>query len=332
VNVPPDGLRAIGGPVIDYYRLINSAAYLQKTRQYESAAAKWKQVLELEPDDELAHRNLGNALLLSGHREDAGAHFEKANELHLRAAVEADPASAAALDSLGALLLGAGRVEEAASQFRKAAALDPDSAETRVNLAGALAQQGKLDESLEELRQTLAAKPDYAPAHYHLGLVYSQRGDAPAALREYRRAVELDPRYAEAHISLAEALGALGETAEAVEHWRAGIELDPGDADALRRAAWALATSADPAVRNGADAISFAVRAVEITGGDARTLDTLAAAYAEKERFAEAALTARRALALAGKEGNPKLAEAIEARIGLYEAHRPFREPAPPQP
>ena len=31
VNIAPDGLRQIGGPVIDYYRLVNSAAYLQRT-------------------------------------------------------------------------------------------------------------------------------------------------------------------------------------------------------------------------------------------------------------------------------------------------------------
>ena len=49
VNIPPDGLRQIGGPVIDYYRLVNSAAYLQKTGRYEASAAKWRQVLETQP-------------------------------------------------------------------------------------------------------------------------------------------------------------------------------------------------------------------------------------------------------------------------------------------
>src|ERR1039458_4986759 len=47
VNVPPDVLRQIGGPVIDYYRLVNGAAYLQRTGSYEASAAKWRQGLEL---------------------------------------------------------------------------------------------------------------------------------------------------------------------------------------------------------------------------------------------------------------------------------------------
>ncbi len=60
VNVPPDGLRQIGGPVIDYYQLVNSAAYLQRTGSYEASAAKWRKVLELSPDDEAGAPQPGN--------------------------------------------------------------------------------------------------------------------------------------------------------------------------------------------------------------------------------------------------------------------------------
>ena len=55
-------------------------------------------------------------------------------------------------------------------------------------------------------------------------------------------------------------------------------------------------------------------------------LDTLAAAYAEKEQFANAVLTVRRALARAAEEKQPALADDIKLRIALYEADRPFRD------
>src|ERR1035438_2103158 len=72
--------------------------------------------------------------------------------------------------------------------------------------------------------------------------------------------------------------------AEALEHWRGSIQLQPNDAPTLRRAAWVLATSPYAAIRNGGEALAFAVRAVELSGGkDARTLDTLAAAYRSEE-------------------------------------------------
>ena len=155
----------------------------------------------------------------------------------------------------------------------------------------------------------------------------SQRGDAEGAVREWRSALEIDPKHAESHDSLGDALEAQGRTAEALAHWRDAIELEPNDAHALRRAAWALATSADAAIRNGGDALRFAVRAVELSGGkDTHVLDTLAAAYAEKGQFADAALTARRAQVRAIEESQPALAEEIKARIALYEADRAFRD------
>ena len=225
------------------------------------------------------------------------------------------------------LLVQTGRVGEAVAQFEKAAKLQPDFAAARANLGGALANLGRLDEALVQLRQALASDAAYAPAHYHLGLVLSRQGDSQGAMREWRSALSLDPKYAEAHISLGDALDAQGRTAEALAHWRDGIQLQPNDPPALRRVAWVLATSPDAAIRNGAEALAFAVRALELSGGkDAQMLDTLAAAYAEKGQFANAALTARRAQARAAQENQPALAHDIGVRIALYEAGQPFRD------
>jgi tetratricopeptide (TPR) repeat protein len=327
VNVAPDGLRQIGGPVIDYYKLYNSAAYMQRTGRYEASAATWRKVLELSPDDEAAHRSLGTVLLMTGHREESAEHFQKASEMKLRAATEADPASAARFNDLGVLLLQTGRVEEAVAQFEKAAALKPDFAAARANLGGALAKLGRLDEALVQLRQALASDATYAPAHYHLGMVLSRQGDAEGAILELRSALSLEPKYAEAHVTLGDTLYAQGRTAEALAHWRDGLQLQPNDPPALRRVAWVLATSPDTAIRDGAQALAFAVRALELSGGkDAQVLDTLAAAYAEKGQFADAALTARRAQARAAQENQTVLAREIGVRIALYEAGQAFRD------
>src|ERR1017187_7357431 len=225
VNIAPDGLRRIGGPVVDYYRLFNSAAYLQRTGSYEASAAKWRQVLELSPADEAGHRNLGTVLLMTGHREESAAHFRTASELKLRATLQADPTSAAGFNDLGVLLVQTGRVEESVAQFEKAAGLKPDFAAARANLGGALVKLGRLDEALVQLRQALQSDPANAPAHYNLGLALSQRGDAPGAIREWRNTLELDPKYAEAHDRLGDAFYAQGRTAEALAHWRDSIQL-----------------------------------------------------------------------------------------------------------
>jgi tetratricopeptide (TPR) repeat protein len=264
---------------------------------------------------------------MTGHREESAAHSRKASEIKLRAAIEADPAAAPAYNDLGVLLLQTGRVQEAVAQFERAAALKPDFAAARASLGGALARLGRLDEALVQLHQALASDAAYAPAHYNLGLVLGRRGDAQGAIREWRSALSLDPKYAEAHISLGDVLDAQGLTAEALAHWRDGLQLQPNDPPALRRVAWVLATSPDAAIRDGAEAVAFAVRALELSGEkDAQALDTLAAAYAEKGQFADAALTARRAQARAAQENQPALARDIGVRIALYESGQPFRD------
>jgi tetratricopeptide (TPR) repeat protein len=326
VNIPPDGLRHIGGPVIDYYRLVNSAAYLQKTGSYEAAAAKWREVLATNPEDEMAHRSLGAVLLMTGHRQESAEHLQKANEIRLRAGVEADPTSAKGFQDLGMLLMQMGRVEEAEAQFRKAVALKPDFAAARTSLGGALAKLGRLDEAEVQLRQALDAGPGYAPAYYTLGLVLCQRGDAPGAIEEWQTAAQLDPKNPEVRVALGGTLDAQGRTVEALATWREAIELQPNDRATLRQAAWVLATSPDPAIRNGEEAMAFAIRAMQLSGGnDARTLDTLAAAYAEKGDFTYAEYEARMALAAAGPD-QKALAEQIKARRELYLAKQPYRE------
>ena len=95
----------------------------------------------------------------------------------------------------------------------------------------------------------------------------------------------------------------------------------------MNQAAWLMATSSDASLRNGADAVELARRAVQLVGErEPTTLDTLAAAYAEAGRFPDAVQTARRALTLARQQGNRALAKSIEEKLPLYEAQKPYHQ------
>ncbi len=75
----------------------------------------------------------------------------------------------------------------------------------------------------------------------------------------------------------------------------------------------------------------MAQRLMELSGdGNANTLDTLAAAYAEAGRFPEAVKTAERALTLATSQNNSDLAEILRARIKLYQRGFPYRDAQQP--
>jgi Flp pilus assembly protein TadD len=326
VNVAPDGFREIGGPAIDYFRRFDRALYLQKQQRYAESAEEWKQVLALKPEDLMARNNLGIALLLAGRRGEAVSQFQLSREMKLRRALEKNPAYGPAYNDLGRLLLETGKADEAAVLLRKAAELQPGSAAPRANLAKALAANGKPDEALVELRLALEEDPRYAPAHVEFGSLLDAKGEREQAMVHWRKALETDPEDAEAHGKLASALYARGQLADALEHWRAVLQRRPTDVVALRQSAWVLATSPDPAVRNGSEAVALAVRALQLSHGkDPAVQDVLAAAYAETQRFEDAALTAHRAIALATEQKQAGLAEAIGKRLALYEAKTPFR-------
>jgi tetratricopeptide (TPR) repeat protein len=327
VNVAPDGFRQVGGPAIDYYKLFNRALYLQKQGRLTESAAQWRKVLAIRENDAMAHDHLGMVLLLAGRRAEAAPHIRQAKELTLRATLEADASNAAAHHELGVLLFESGRAEEAVAQFRGALALDPRFAAAHASLGRALAAQGKTEEALAALRQALVADPRHAPAHFELGLLCEKRGRIEEAIHEWEEALKLDASHAAAHGRLGDALYRRGNTAAALAHWREAIRLQPNSLPVLLQAAMVLATSREAALRNGREAVSLGVRALQLSGGkDAAVLDALAAGYAEEGRFEDAELTARRALALATSNRQAELAAALEQRIALYAAKTPLRE------
>ena len=73
--------------------------------------------------------------------------------------------------------------------------------------------------------------------------------------------------------------------------------------------------------------MALAERAAGLAGGqDPSVLDSLAAAYAEAGRFAEAVDSATRAQRLAAQQGKPDLSAQIKSRIALYQARTPYRD------
>ena len=93
----------------------------------------------------------------------------------------------------------------------------------------------------------------------------------------------------------------------------------------LRQIAWALATNPEKARRDGESALEFAVRAIELQGGEtALTADALAAALAESGHFNEAQRTAGRAAVLAKQGGDECYAAEIAARQSLYASGKAF--------
>jgi protein O-mannosyl-transferase len=118
----------------------------------------------------------------------------------------------------------------------------------------------------------------------------------------------------------------MGRTDEALAHFQKLLLLDPHDAEANKNMAWVLATSPDGRIRDGGRAIALAEEASRIENNDPLIGATLAAAYAEAGRFAEAITVAERALQLAIDLRNEPLAQGIRTHLALYRSRQPVRD------
>ncbi len=160
-----------------------------------------------------------------------------------------------------------------------------------------------------------------------LARMYARRGLTNQAAGQYRRALEFYPKDAEAAAELGQILSSSGDYASADDVLRRAIAQNSNDIVLLNDLAWLRATCPHDTIRNGPQAVELSERACRIAGQDRwELLDTLAAAFAECGRFAEALLYARRAADMAGQAGLYEAAEKVAGRASLYENNKPYRQ------
>jgi tetratricopeptide (TPR) repeat protein len=160
-----------------------------------------------------------------------------------------------------------------------------------------------------------------------LGVALAKGGRDVEAAAQYRAALEINPRDANAYASLGAVLSRQGQIREALDSWQKALEIAPDQAELRNNLAWALATTSDASLRDGAKAVELAARANQLGGnGNPMYLRTLAAAYAETGGYALAGVTARRALDLAAAQKNDALAATLQKEIKLYEENKPMRD------
>ncbi|MGB2819416.1 MAG: fused MFS/spermidine synthase, partial [Phycisphaerae bacterium] len=182
------------------------------------------------------------------------------------------------------------------------------------------------DRLVTDMDILLRREPRMGTASLVKSWALARKGDLAGAFGAGTKAAGDAPRVAAAQTNLGAMLLGLGEADAALRHFEKAIRIDPDDAYTLETFAWCLATCPKSGIRNGARAVELAGRAAKAGGyADPVLMDTLAAAYAEAGRFAEAIAAAEKALGLV-KPPQKSLANGIRSRLALYRAGRAYRD------
>jgi tetratricopeptide (TPR) repeat protein/tRNA A-37 threonylcarbamoyl transferase component Bud32 len=330
---------------------------LLKQGDANGALKSFRKALQLDPKNHL-NRTQYVEILKATRRTD---------ELHdyFREAAGQLPDDARYQTELGTWLLGHGQTDLAIECYRRAVKADPRYKLGHFDLGLALMAKRDPDAAIESFRKALEIDPWYSNARHALATAYLSKGDRHAALTSYLRLLAFEPQseralggmvealrlcgdwegaaeYAGAlvhhhpqratsHFKLGQVLGHQGDIAGAIASYCEAVRLNPKYALALNNLAWLLATHPDELFRNGAEAVELASRAVQLSPATWGWHDTLAAASAEVGDFEKAVATQRKVVegVKTAPKPDPATVAAVEARLRLYEAWKPYREPQP---
>ncbi len=314
------------------------------------AIEHYRRAIELDPSLADTRIKLGNALARARRFEEAVDSYS--------AVLAAHPDNSAALLKQAAALMSIEREAEAVPLLDRLIALEPDHSEAMVRLGAILERRGEIDRAIEVYRR--ASRLDLrlseaVPVRYQLANSLRRRGELTEALAEYRWIVEADSGFIPGLASLAKLLGQLGrfdESAAAHAEWVAqepgASEARIGEVTALtfggrhleakRRLGAAIAELADNlvfkdvlarhlaacpdrAVRDGARAVELALEVYQQVPS-VESIETLAMAYAQAERFEEAVEWQQHLLGKAQEAGDAATVERVRGNLVRYQANQ----------
>jgi tetratricopeptide (TPR) repeat protein len=157
-------------------------------------AAQFLKTLQRDPNNAVAHYNLGIVFAGAGDLGRAATHLE--------AAVGLQPSDRDAQFTLGSIYARQGKLSQAERQYRRTVEIAPSFPEAHYMLGLVLSDMARADEAAIEFDRVLQLDPDHARAHYRLGSILADRGDPEQAESHLRRALALEPELEDARTRL----------------------------------------------------------------------------------------------------------------------------------
>jgi Flp pilus assembly protein TadD len=245
----------------------------------------------------------------------------------LHRATAINPLFARSWNHLGCVFCLKGEWDEAQKAYQMALLCDPDKSEVYYNLGVLFLATSHLEAAVTNFQNALELAPDRSEIYKELGRAFALSHQNDQAIVQFQNALRLQPDDAGAELELAMIFADNRQVADARSHCRRALALDPNSVAALNNLAWLLATTSDPRLRDGGEAVRLAEHACQLTRYQKPFLmGTLAAAYAEAGRFNDAVTTAQKARDLALAQGQKEVAAKDEQLLELYKSGRAYHQ------
>ncbi len=321
VNAGSTAIAQIHERFLDDFSYVRAGdAFIAARDDAEGAIGRYRQAIALNPENAVAHSNLGGLLVTQGKFGEGVPHLQEALRL--------DPRNGSAHYNLGMFRFRQRDIDAAIVHLTKAVEYKPDLSAAHRILGALLCSRGRVTEGIRRLTEAVERDPADAAAHYCLGDAFATQGMIPPALIHLARAAELMPKDADAHHRLGQLLYAERQFGEALTHMSRCVELRPTDVRMLCDLAAALAT-ATPPLRDAARAVDLADQACRLTDRQAaEPLAVLGLALAAAGRLEEAIWASEQALVLVTAAGQEPVAAQLRQRIERYRLGE-ADEPAP---
>lgn len=289
----------------------------------DQAITKLDGIIRQQPKSLDAYITRGSAYQQKGEAHKALADFDQAIRL--------DPKSARALCDRAILedvLLQ--QPNKALTDYNEAIRLAPNFYRAYVNRGVHFLEQHDYERALSDFTRGIQLQPDDPGTHAYRAYAYAKLGRRSSAQADASAATRLRPTKTplartEDLMVRAGAYRILGKGELALRDFQEAVRVMPKDSRPNSMLAWFLATCPDSRFRNGAEGVSAAKKACELSQWQrSNCIDTLAAAYAEAGDFDKAVKYEKQSLtdsSLAPKERQER-----EKRLALFQQQKPFRD------
>jgi tetratricopeptide (TPR) repeat protein len=245
--------------------------------------------------------------------------------------IRRDPRSASPYSERASTFYQLQQFDKAVADLTEAIHLAPDVAVFYSDRGCSLRGLESYAKSEADFDEAIRLDPKMALAYSNRGVNWMIQKEYDKAMADFDKAIAIDPKMVYAYDGRGYVWSKRGHYAQALRDWNESTRIAPDEPGGYHNKARLYASCMSLGHRDGKMALANAKKACELDHYEEwRYVATLAAAYAELGQFDKAVEWQKKAIAMNKQPEEIDLAEHA-ARLKLYEAGMPFRDPEIPE-